>query len=111
MTDLSKIDIHLAIDGFTLRINGLDTDVDVHGPHKNEVFCRLLTSTAPFWKIRQGSHKGYMHLEGNISDLSAKAVKALEKIRTLSKIETEELMQMPLDEMSKKLIIKAFIEK
>lgn len=110
MSELNKIDLHLAVDGFTLRINNIDVEIDVHGSCKNKVFWRLLTSTAPYWKIIEGSHKTYVHFEGVLSDNVAKALKALEKIRTLKGKETEKLLKMPLEEMCNKLVLKSFIE-
>jgi hypothetical protein len=110
MSEKAKIDLQRAVNGLTLRINNLDVEVDVRGKLKSRVFWKLLTSANSNWKIVEGYHKIYMHIQESTDELVAKALKALSKIRTLSKEETKQIINMPLQEMCKRLILKAFIE-
>ena len=91
-------------------VDNVDVKVDVHGLNKSRAFWRLLSSTAPFWKIVEGQNKVYIRLEGLTSSDVANALKALARIRTLTRKETEELLKMPLEDMCRKLVLKAFIE-
>ena len=110
MSETAKVDLHIIIYGLTLTVNDVDVEVDVHGLNKSRVFWRLLASTAPFWKIVEGQHKAYIHLEGLTSSEVANALKALAGIRTLTRKEAEELLNVPLKEACRKLVLKAFIE-
>ena len=110
MSETATLDLQIAVNGLTLRVNNIDVKVDVRGKHKSMVFWRISTSTDPSWKIVEGYHKIYMHFQGSTDEVVAKALKALSKIRTLSKDEREQLLNMSLQEMCKRLILKAFIE-
>ena len=110
MSEPVKVDLRIIMNGLTLMVDNVDVKVDVHGLNKSRAFWRLLSSTAPFWKIVEGQNKVYIRLEGLTSSDIANALKALARIRTLTRKETEELLKMPLEDMCRKLVLKAFIE-
>lgn len=65
----ARVDLHIAVNGLTLRMNNVVVEVDVHGPHKSQVFWRLLTSTASFKKIVEGHRKQYVQF-GELIDVA-----------------------------------------
>ena len=110
MSEPVEVDLRIIINALTLMVDNVDIKVDVHGLNKSRAFWRLLMSTAPFWKIVEGQNKVYIRLEGSTSSDVANALKALARIRTLTRKETEELLKMPLEDMCRKLVLKAFVE-